>query len=250
LNSERTIGPLRRLALELASPKPILARTLLTSRTTRRVHKEYKRAPTRKGLALIFRGHEELAAKDSINQHIIKGLQQSLQLEKKKRNKGKRLNLVGEEDHGPQFFTPERVKAAIAYQAQQEAEEEALKQVKLDNKAKKALEKEEIEARKKLAREERLQKRVQAQCMKLQKSIERTEKAAAHKAQLEEKRALQQLNKARKEASKALNKANKAPKGKRKLVDSVELVDSAPVAKRAIATNSRGRPVITPARYN
>src|SRR5450432_1619573 len=83
LDSERTIGPLRRPVLELASPKPILARTPLTSRTTRRVHKEYKRALTQKGLALIFRGHEELAAKDSINQHIIKGLQQSLKLEKK-----------------------------------------------------------------------------------------------------------------------------------------------------------------------
>src|SRR5450432_2841459 len=75
LDPERTIGPLRHLALELASPKPILARTLLTSCTTRRVYKEYKRAPTQKGLALIFRGYEELAAKDSINQHIIRGLQ-------------------------------------------------------------------------------------------------------------------------------------------------------------------------------
>jgi hypothetical protein len=74
LDPERTISPLRRLVLELASPKLILARTLLTSRTTRRVHKEYQKAPTRKGLALIFRGHEELAVKDLINQHIIKGL--------------------------------------------------------------------------------------------------------------------------------------------------------------------------------
>jgi len=67
LDPERTIGPLRRLVLELASPKPILARTPLTSRTTRRVYKEYKRALTQKGLALIFRGHEELTIKDLIN---------------------------------------------------------------------------------------------------------------------------------------------------------------------------------------
>jgi hypothetical protein len=115
LDLERTISPLRRLALELASPKPILARTPLTSRTTRRVYKEYQKAPTQEGLSLIFRGHEELAAKDSINQHIIKGLQESLKLEKKKRKLGKRLNLIGEEDHGPQFFTPERVRTAIDY---------------------------------------------------------------------------------------------------------------------------------------
>src|SRR5450432_4492623 len=67
LDPERTIGLLRRLALELASPKPILARTPLTSHITRRVYKEYQKALTQEGLSLIFRSHEELAAKDSIN---------------------------------------------------------------------------------------------------------------------------------------------------------------------------------------
>src|SRR5450432_2572158 len=140
LDPERTISPLRHPALELASPKPILARTPLTSRTTRRVHKEYKRAPTQKGLTLIYRSHEELATKDSINQQIIKGLQESLKLEKKKRKLGKRLNLIGEEDHRPQFFTPERVRAAINYQAQKEDEQELEKRAKIENKARKALE--------------------------------------------------------------------------------------------------------------
>ena len=180
---------------------------------------------------------------------MIKGLQNSLQIEKTKRKRGKRLNLLGQEDNGPQFFTPDRVKAAITYQAQKEDEKELEKRVRIENKARKALEREEIKARKKLAAEKRLQQRVQAQSEKLQKSIERAEKAAARKAQLEENRALQQLNKARKEASKTLNKASQAPKGKRKLVDSVELVDSALVAKRAIATNRQGRLVITLARY-
>src|SRR5450432_2462636 len=242
LDLERTIGPLRYLALELASPKPILARTPLTSRTTRRVHKEYKRAPTQKGLALIFHGHEELAAKDSINQHIIKGLQQSLKLEKKKRKPGKRLNLIGEEDYGPQFFTPERVRAAIDYQAQKEDDQELEKRARIENKARKALEKQEKELQKQLAREARLEKRTKAQSEKL-------EKAAQRKAQLEAKRASQAIDKARKTASKASNRTNIGPIGKRKLVDSVDSVESAPVAKRVVATNSRGRPVITPARY-
>jgi len=242
LDPECTISPLRRPVLELASPKPILARTPLTSRTTRRVYKEYKRAPTQKGLALIFRGHEELAAKDSINQHIIKGLQQSLKLEKRKRQKGKRLNLIGEEDYGPQFFTPERVRAAIDYQAQKEDDQELEKRARIENKARKALEKQEKELQKQLAREARLEKRTKAQSEKL-------EKAAQRKAQLEAKRASQAIDKARKTASKASNRTNIGPIGKRKLVDSVDSVESVPVAKRVVATNSRGRPVITPARY-
>jgi hypothetical protein len=242
LDPERTIGPLRRPALELASPKPIIARTPLTSRTTRRVHKEYKRAPTQKGLALIFRGHEELAAKDSINQHIIKGLQQSLKLEKKKRQKGKRLNLVGEEDYGPQFFTPERVRAAIDYQAQKEDDQELEKRARIENKARKALEKQEKELQKQLAKEERLEKRAKAQCEKLAK-------AATRKAQLAEKRTSLAIDKASKEASRALNKARSNATSKRKLGESSLGGGSEPVAKRAITTNSRGRPVITPARF-
>ena len=83
----------------------------------------------------------------------------------------------------------------------------------------------------------------------MKKAIKHTEKAVAYKAQLEEKRTLQQLNNARKEASKALSKARKALKGKPKLVDLVELVESALVVKRAIATNSHDRPAITLAHY-
>jgi hypothetical protein len=66
---------------------------------------------------------------------------------------------------------------------------------------------------------------------------------------LEAKRASQAIDKARKTASKASNRTNIGPIGKRKLVDSVDSVESAPVAKRVVGTNSRGRPVITPARF-
>src|SRR5450432_2148251 len=237
------IGLLRCPTLEIASPRPNLARTPLTCRITRQAHREYKKALSRKGLELIFRSHEQLAAKDSINQNIIKGLQQSLQLEKRKRQKGKRLNLVREEDHRPQFFTPERIRAAINYQAEKEREEEVEKQAKIDSRARKALEKEEKEVRIQLAKEERLQKRAKAQSEKL-------EKAAKRKAQLDKKKTSLALDKARKEASRALNKARSHQTGKRKLVESNLDGGSVLVAKRAIATNSRGRLVITPARFN
>jgi hypothetical protein len=66
---------------------------------------------------------------------------------------------------------------------------------------------------------------------------------------LEEKRALLLAIKVIKKASIASNKAREAQKGKRKLVESNNLVESALVAKRVAATNSRGRLVITLVRY-
>ena len=63
---------------------------------------------------------------------------------------------------GLNSLLPSRVKAALEYQAQKEDQEEAEKQARIDNKARKALEKEENEARKKLALEERLRKRAEA----------------------------------------------------------------------------------------
>ena len=113
----------------------------------------------------------------------------------------------------------------------------------MDNKARKALEREEKEVQKKIAAEKRLEKRRQAEIEKLQKAIEHTEKAiarAAHKAQLEENKAVR----ANKLAPKSPNKASRALPAKHKLImDLVEL----PVAKQAVATNQRGWPVITPA---
>ena len=65
----------------------------------------------------IFIANERLAADHSIDQHIIKGLCEALKNEKKRRKRGKRLNLLGEENNGPQFFSPARVQAARAWQA-------------------------------------------------------------------------------------------------------------------------------------
>jgi hypothetical protein len=78
---------------------------------------------------------------------------------------------------------------------------------------------------------------------------ERTEKAIEKRALKEAQKSNAALDKARKEASLVLNKASKASKGKRKLVESNIGVESLPVAKRVIATNSHGRAILIPARY-
>src|SRR5450432_394276 len=182
-DSEKVLGLLRKPTTNSTSSSPNQPRTPLSCHAIRRTHRQYRLDPTKEKLEVIFRSHERLAAQDSINKHVISSLQRSIQIEQKKRKKGKRLNIVGEEDNGPQFFTPGRVRAAIEYQAQKEDQEEVEKQAKIDNKARKALEKEEKEARKKLALEERLRKRAEAESEKVRKARERTEKAAKRKAE-------------------------------------------------------------------
>ena len=86
-------------------------------------------------LKKLFRANERLTSQHSVDQHIIKGLTVSLRNEKKKRQRGKRLNLLGEEDSGPQFFSPQRVQAARQFQATKDTEEVLRQQQILDKKA-------------------------------------------------------------------------------------------------------------------
>ena len=64
----------------------------------RRLHRVYKYKLKNIFLSKLLRANERLAAERSVNQYIIKGLLKALQQEKKRRNKGKRLNLFGKND--------------------------------------------------------------------------------------------------------------------------------------------------------
>jgi hypothetical protein len=104
--------------------------TPMTSRTIRRFQKSFLSSPTAAKTKLLLKANERLAAEHSIAIHVNRGLEQAMKLEKRKRRRGKRLDLVGEEASGAQFFSPGHVQAARDFQALKEAE----KQVKLDEK--------------------------------------------------------------------------------------------------------------------
>ena len=78
--------------------------------------------------------NERLAAHHDIDLHVIERLKTDIKQERKRRKCGKRLNLCGEQDSGPQFYGPEEVKAAQDYQASKEVEEEQQKQEIIDKK--------------------------------------------------------------------------------------------------------------------
>ena len=64
-----------------------------------------------------------MAAEVSILKHQNRGLQNAIELQKKKNKKSKRLNLVGEEAGGPECYSPAKVAAAREYQDELEAKE-------------------------------------------------------------------------------------------------------------------------------
>jgi hypothetical protein len=110
-------------------------KTPMTCRAVRRAQRVYESDPSRQNLELIFKATSRLAAQSSIQMHENLGLRQALQLEKKKRQRGKCLNLIGEEDVGVQIFTPSRVGLARTYQASKDSIEQARKNEIAERKA-------------------------------------------------------------------------------------------------------------------
>jgi alanyl-tRNA synthetase len=160
-----------------------------------------------------------------------------------KRRRGKRLNLLGEEVSGPQFFSPSRVQAARDYQAIKEAE----KQLELDAKAEKKVKTEAI--------------RLQKEKEKAQRAIERVERqhlAAEEKARkAAERQALQELKavaKAAKIAPRKLKETSTLAKASRKRNISTisPTIDLLPVKKQKVVVSitTRGRAVLRPQRFD
>jgi hypothetical protein len=109
--------------------------------------------------------------------------------EKKRRQRNKRLNLLGEEDtRVPQFFSPQRVLAARAFQASKEEEEEEDKRQRALQKEEAACKRQEMEAEK---QERAIQRQLRQIANKETKEAEKTQKALKR----EEKRAQKEQDK-------------------------------------------------------
>jgi hypothetical protein len=114
---------------------------------------------------LLFRSSIRLATENSIGQHVREGLFESLKNKKRRRKRGKKLNLYGEEDTGTQLFSVEQIlKARVVIKEKEEFKElervrKATKKVqqaknkvlKEEEKKKKVEEKAQAEANKQLA---------------------------------------------------------------------------------------------------
>jgi hypothetical protein len=114
---------------------------MATPLTVRGIRRLCKSSSSRQKEALLQRAVLRLATKFDIQTFENKGLRKALTQEKKRRQRGKRLNLLGEEEAAvPQFFSPQRVLAAKAYQ---EGKDEAVE----EEKRQRAIRKEEATAK-------------------------------------------------------------------------------------------------------
>jgi hypothetical protein len=158
------------------STKPSL--TPITSKSIRRAQKAYKDNPTKDNLNLIFRSQERLATQHKVDQHIQKGLFETIKTEKQRRQREKRLNLVGKESSGAQIFPPSQVRVALDYAAAKKAEAEAGKAAKTAKKAQAAENKQKKEAE---AQEKALQRQVAREAKAQTKAEEKAAKEAQKK---------------------------------------------------------------------
>jgi hypothetical protein len=224
-------------------PAPISQeRTPMTCRSVRRVHKAYKKSPTVERLNLIFNANLRLAAQHSIDQHTITGLISALKQEKKKRSRGKRLNLVGEADNGPQFYSPSWVHRAKEYSEEIKAQEQAERDRINNNKAT-AL------ANRIRKEEEKAARALQASIRKQEVAQKKLQKAAEIQARKNQREAAKQAREAQK-AQKRTDKAAPRPKDAAiaRRQSSVVANVGGVFAKTKIVT-SRGRATARPTKW-
>jgi hypothetical protein len=117
--------------------------------TARGVRHLVKMSPTQQKVALLERAILRLAARFKIQSFENQGLRTAITQEKRRRQRNKRLNLLGEQDEEiPQFFSPQRVLAAKAFQENKEEVEEEDKRQKALQKEEAAHKRQEMEAEK------------------------------------------------------------------------------------------------------
>jgi hypothetical protein len=162
-----------------------------TARGMRAFQKEARKIHKTQEVRQILRINDFLLAKSIEDATEKKQLFAAIAIEKKKRSRSKRLNLAGEEDSGPQFFSPGRIQAAREFQALKEDERDA-------GKAEKAL------------------KKVEAEVLRQQKELEKVDRAKKRKERKEANLAAKAQDRAQKQAQRQLKQEEKQANNQQK----------------------------------
>jgi hypothetical protein len=158
-------------------------KTPKTSKAIRRFQAAYEKEPTVDKVKTLFSTTLHLSARLAVLEHENKGLFKAIDLQKKKRQQGIRLNLAGQPNKDIiDCYSPGQVVKAREYQQQKEAIKAAEEQAKFDRKIKRAA--------------NALKRKQEAQ--------ERAKKAEERRAKAAEKRRAKELVAANKVAKKSL----------------------------------------------
>ena len=230
-------------------PPPLLEehsdniKTPFSAKAIRHFRIAFEDSPTQRRVNKVFKATETMATKISILEHENRGLREAIILEKKKRKKGKRLNLCGEISEGVEGYAPVTVGRALAYHETKEAVEALELQAKEERKIKRAANalknkqlKEEKEAKQAAAQ---LAKELQGANPTSPKTPSKQTKPVAVKS---------------KKASVATPKAKKAPalskkpaKLRKEVPDIVVVEDEG--WEEVVTQNRRGRQIKLPVRF-
>ena len=219
-----------------------ILKTPLTCRAVRRIHRVYIFEPQTLLMSKILHANERLAAEHAIDQHVISGLLEAFKYEKKRRQKGKRLNLLGQEESGPQFFSPSRVQAAREYQALKDENEILHRQGIEERKAEKAAkkkQKEEEKTRKAAAFAEKKRIALETKAMK----------AAERQAQLELREAAKGEKKEQLQLQKKSTMQFKVQKRQKKEVRRPTTMEKTVDVEKVVLHSSKGRQLQRNKRY-
>lgn len=173
-------------------------KTPLSNHAMRQLAKEGHLNARDSYIQAMLRESEQMAAKVDCLEFENKGLLEALKAEKKKRNRGKRLNLLGEEDNGPQLFSPSKIQAAREYAQGKEAEKEQHKRDAEEKRREQQRKKVQGEIEKKARADARFALRIVRQEEVLKKrdlAVQKKAEREAKKAQLAAEKLASQVNK-------------------------------------------------------
>jgi hypothetical protein len=154
--------------------------TPLTSKSIRALTLAAMKNPLPRKIDALLRGCTKLSTQHAIDKHTKQGLFEALNMEKKSHARGRKLNLLGEEDNNAQLYSPTRICAARDFQAEKDAQEQAEKDQKATKRAVSLVKKKEKEAQK---AEKALQRHIAKEAREqVQAEKKATKEAAKQKA--------------------------------------------------------------------
>ena len=175
LNPFTTLKQIQKPSFTSFTPFKLPQLSLATPLTIQSIHRLVKSSPSRQKEALLEWAIFRLATQFEIQSFENQGLQMAITQEKKRRQRGKRLNLLGEEVAGAaQFFSPQRVLAAKAFQEGKEKAEEEERRQKAIHKEEAARKRREIQAEKE---ERAIQRQLRQEANQQAKAAEKAQKA-------------------------------------------------------------------------
>ena len=226
-------------AIKASSSSPRELKTPRTSKSIRHFQMDYQKNPTQAKLQKLFKANEELSAQVSLDQHTKDGLIEALKTEKKCRNRGKRLNVLGKEHDSAILFHSSNVKLAgdvaaqkVELQKQEKARIEA-------NKVAAAIRKQEIEAK-------RAEKALQAVMRRDNRGEIEAEERAVKQAQKKKETVQKKVPKGPVNKEKTRTEVSKAQVPKKKVISSNNVRGQGVVDSQPQKHSSSGRVIKQP----